>query len=241
MPSSRVRNNMKIVPPMIKPIYVTSQGVSDPGAVLPDVLEIPFLYTVYDWNISSAIEQVFKDICNQEGSVLTLATCSWQVSEVSNILIAYVDYMVANTNAKYFYDEQADRTDYYRKTLVKKIAGIAGQTEAKTLKVLVALYWAVKDKRLSTNIVLKPRESGQFSGDSAHGGIVGPLVKSGAKIIDGAGNLIAGAADGIDKTLTTVGTMLEYLPWILGLGAVGAGLYFADRLGILPEKSRGRK
>lgn len=207
-------------------------GLSGYAAGTPDFIESMKLYIVYDTDVSEAIAIVHNDVC--KGKIGLFSECPYQMSQVSDVLIGYMDLMINEPKLKYYYDEYNDRTDPYRKSLVSKISAKTGQTETNVQLFMNHLYWAIKDARLKNNIVLKPRDKGK-SAENARGGILGPLVKSGEYIIDGAGKIIAGAAEGAGSTLSTVGSILRYLPWIAGVGVTLYGVYTLDKIGVLKK------
>lgn len=216
-------------------------ALSDFAAGTPDIIESMKLYIVYDADVSEAIAVVHNDACN--GKIGLFSECPYQMSQVSDVLIGYMDLMINEPKLKYYYDEYNDRTDPYRKTLVTKISSKTGQSESNVQLFMNHLYWAIKDGRLKNNIVLKPRDKGKSS-DNARGGILGPLVKSGEYIIDGTGKIIAGAAEGAGSTLTVIGSILKYLPVIAGVGVTIYGVYTLDKIGVIKKllpRKKGKK
>lgn len=188
-----------------------------------DILNQKWL--IQDERLVYAIYQVQMDYCDKYEKKNGL-TCSINQNQVGDILLSYIDLLTDEKTKKEFpkpfFDEWNDRTDPYRAKLVKKVASNASQSEYFTLKCLETLYWAVSGKRLKTNAILKPNEAGVTKEGAEYGAtIIGPIIKTGKNIMDGAGNILAGAGTGVKDSADTIGAILKYLPWIAGtIGAV---------------------
>lgn len=180
---------------------------------------VNFRWVVSDPRLTNAVWQVQKDYCQTYEKKMSL-TCSLSEMVVGDILLSYIEVLTSDKTkgefTKSFFDEANDRTDPYRAKLVKKVAQLCSQPETLTLGILVALYWAVKHRRLQTNAILKPLEAGITGGAEYDMPIIGPMVKAGRNIIDGAGNIIGSAGEGMKDTLNAASATLKWLPWILG-------------------------
>ena len=186
-------------------------------------------YLVNDSDIAEAVNNAYSAICyNKDKS--SGWTCKYNISDVGYVIWAYINYFTTNPdrNAKYYFDEVSDRNDPYRKELVIRISQTINQNPEFTNEVLSYLYWGIKRNKVAKGI-LEPREVQKFHDpDYWYNGIFGGLFKIttemyrfAEKVLKDIGYVISEAAKGMDKLFDIAGKAMNYLPYIVGIGAVG--------------------
>ncbi len=210
---------------------------SKSGGVLQQA-KLKLNHLVLDEDIAIAIENCFT-ACLYNEKTHHLFKDSNSAQAVANVIWAYITYYVEapeeHKNLKYYYDEFADRHDPWRAKLVQNIADIAQDTPERTNAILSYLYWAIKRKKVSKDI-LRPRESKRFYkkdwwyNDSIfyhvykftqdmYNTLTNLIKKVGYAALD----IVEGVAEGAKNLGNVSFNLLKYAPYIL---LVGGGGYF---------------
>ena len=203
---------------------------------ITDAIQGKLSFLVNDDDVAEAANNCYAAICyNKDGS--SSWSCSYTFSDVGYVIWAYINYFVTNPDktAKYYYDESNDRSDPYRKALVERIAQTVSKSPEFTNQVLSYLYWGIKRDKVAKGI-LRPREVAKFQNpDYWYKGVMGGLFKItvemhnfAAAVLKQTGYIVSNVTQTVADVMETVGNIvggvskgIKYLPYILGVAAVG--------------------
>jgi hypothetical protein len=194
-----------------------------------DAVQGKLSFLVNDDDVAEAANNCYAALCyNKDQS--SSWSCSYNFSDVGHVIWAYINYFVTNPdkNAKYYYDEVRDRSDPYRKALVERIAMTINKSPEFTNQVLSYLYWNVRRGKVAKGI-LRPREVAKFQNpDYWYSGVIGGLFnittamfEYAEKVLKKYAYVISQTTQGVTDLLDTVGKTMTYLPYIIGIAAVG--------------------
>lgn len=177
-----------------------------------------------DEDLNVASQLIFKDLCYNDGykNQFSLLACKLGVNQILDILIAYIEIMLANKDFPY-YSDGSDKNSEVNNEIIKNVAKRSGQIELLTARVLRQLYWATFQNRIQTSAILYPRGSKYENIEDLRNSSVG-ILKLPKKIVEGTANIFGNLVDTVENT----SSVIKYLPYMV-VAALGVGIYLIVR------------